>query len=52
VDVCPVGRDYDAHLKDAQDVIAERTPDKERQLGEMARQRHFGRPWAGLRIRP
>jgi len=35
VDVCPVGRDYDAHLRDAQDAIAERTPEKERRLAEM-----------------
>lgn len=36
VDVCPVGQDYEAHLKDAQDVIAERTPAKEARLGELA----------------
>jgi len=50
VDVCPVGRDYDAHLRDAQDAIAERTPEKERRLADMAmrcstgdRGRHFER---------
>jgi ferredoxin len=42
VDVCPVGRDYDAHLKDAQEAIAERTPEKERRLAEMARRRETG----------
>jgi epoxyqueuosine reductase len=42
VDVCPVGRDYDAHLKDAQDQIAERTPEKEARLAEMARRREAG----------
>lgn len=42
VDVCPVGRDYDAHLRDAQDSIAERTPEKERRLSEMARRREAG----------
>jgi ferredoxin len=44
VDVCPVGRDYDAHLRDAQDTIAERTPEKERRLAEMARRRESGDP--------
>ncbi len=34
VDVCPVGRDYDTHLREAQDTIAERTPEKERRLAE------------------
>jgi len=42
VDVCPVGRDYEAHLKDAQDEIAERTSEKERRLAEMARRRESG----------
>ena len=42
VDVCPVGRDYDAHLRDAQDAIAERTPEKERRLAEMAARRTTG----------
>ena len=42
VDVCPVGRDYDAHLKDAQDEIAERTPEKEARLAAMARSRESG----------
>jgi epoxyqueuosine reductase len=44
VDVCPVGLDYDAHLRDAQDTIAERTPEKERRLAEMARRRESGDP--------
>jgi epoxyqueuosine reductase QueG len=44
VDVCPVGRDYEAHLRDAQDAIAERTADKERRLAEMARRRESGDP--------
>jgi ferredoxin len=42
VDVCPVGRDYEAHLRGAQDEIAERTPEKERRLAEMARRRESG----------
>jgi epoxyqueuosine reductase QueG len=42
VDVCPVGRDYEPHVKDAQDQIAERTPEKERRLTEMARRRDSG----------
>jgi epoxyqueuosine reductase QueG len=42
VDVCPVGRDYDAHLRDAQDTIAERTPEKEARLAQMARRRESG----------
>jgi len=42
VDVCPVGRDYEAQLKDAQDTIAERTPEKEARLAEMARRRESG----------
>lgn len=36
VDVCPVGRDYDA-LRDVQDEIAERTADKDARLADMAR---------------
>lgn len=36
VDVCPVGRDYEAHLKDAQEEIPERTPAKEARLRELA----------------
>src|SRR5262245_19195131 len=42
VDVCPVGRDYETQLKDVQDTIAERTPEKERRLAEMARRREAG----------
>jgi epoxyqueuosine reductase QueG len=34
VDVCPVGRDY-AQLRDAQDAIPERTPEKEARLADM-----------------
>ena len=36
VDVCPVGNDY-AHLRDAQEPIPERTPEKEARLADMAR---------------
>src|SRR4029434_11326531 len=43
VDVCPVGRDYDAHLRDAQDTIAERTPEKEARLAQMGRRRECAR---------
>ena len=42
VDVCPVGRDYETQLKDAQEVIAERTPEKEARLEEMTRRRESG----------
>lgn len=35
VDVCPVGRDWEM-LRDAQEAIAERTPEKEARLAEMA----------------
>jgi len=34
-DVCPVGRDYEAHLKDARDQIAEDTPEKQSALAAM-----------------
>jgi len=34
-DVCPVGADYEAMLKDALDTIAENTPEKEIRLAEM-----------------
>jgi epoxyqueuosine reductase QueG len=55
-DVCPVGADYDALLKDAVDAIAESTPGKEARLAAMAaaepapayqRQIH----WIGRRIK-
>ena len=42
VDVCPIGRDYETQLKDVQDTIAERTPEKEARLAEMARRRASG----------
>jgi epoxyqueuosine reductase QueG len=41
VDVCPVGEDY-AQLRDAQDAVPERTPEKERRLADMARGRAGG----------
>jgi epoxyqueuosine reductase len=41
VDVCPVGGDY-ARLREAQETIAERTPDKEARLAEMAARRTHG----------
>jgi epoxyqueuosine reductase QueG len=44
VDVCPVGRDYETHLKDAQHEIAERTPEKEARLAAMARGRERNDP--------
>ena len=34
-DVCPVGQDYEAHLKDARDQIAEDTPEKQAALAAM-----------------
>ena len=42
VDVCPVGRDYEAHLKDIQEEIPERTSEKEARLLAMARRREAG----------
>lgn len=42
VDVCPVGRDYETHLRDVQDEIPERTSDKEARLAAMARGREAG----------
>jgi epoxyqueuosine reductase QueG len=36
VDVCPVGADYEQHLRDIQDEIPERTPEKEATLAEIA----------------
>ena len=42
VDVCPVGKDYEEHLKDSQEEIPERTPEKEGRLAGMARQREAG----------
>jgi epoxyqueuosine reductase QueG len=48
VDVCPVGNDY-ARLRDAQDAIPERTPEKEARLAEMAGRRaegDRGKSWA------
>lgn len=42
VDVCPVGQDYEAHLKEIQDEIPERTPEKEARLSEMARRGEAG----------
>ncbi len=42
VDVCPVGQDYEAHLREVQEQIPERTPEKETRLGEMARRRERG----------
>jgi Fe-S oxidoreductase len=34
-DVCPIGADYEAMLKDAVDVIPENTPEKEARLAAM-----------------
>ncbi len=42
VDVCPVGKDYEEHLKDSQEEIPERTPEKEARLAEMARRGEAG----------
>jgi epoxyqueuosine reductase len=36
VDVCPVGADYEQHLRDIQEDIPERTPEKEATLADMA----------------
>lgn len=42
VDVCPVGQDYEAHLREIQEEIPERTPEKEARLREMEQQREAG----------
>jgi epoxyqueuosine reductase len=42
VDVCPVGQDYEAHLREVQEEIPERTAAKESRLGEMACRRAAG----------
>jgi epoxyqueuosine reductase QueG len=42
VDVCPVGKDYDEALRDIQEEIPERTPEKEARLTQMAREREAG----------
>lgn len=42
VDVCPVGQDYEAYLRDAQDAIPERTAEKQARLDDMARHREKG----------
>ena len=47
VDVCPVGKDYEA-LRDAQDDIPERTPQKEARLCDMAARDARGEPIEGL----
>ncbi len=42
VDVCPVGQDYELHLKDVQDEIPERTPAKEAKVAAMAARAEAG----------
>lgn len=42
VDVCPVGADYDTHLRDVQDEIPERTAEKAARLAELARRADAG----------
>lgn len=41
-DVCPVGRDYETHLKAVQEAIPEQTPEKAARLGGMAARRAAG----------
>jgi epoxyqueuosine reductase len=41
-DVCPVGADYEAMLRDAVDIIPESTPEKEARADAMARQESAG----------
>jgi len=57
-DVCPVGQDYDAMLRDALDAIPEETPEKEARLVDMVAAEHDGamadgtaaqRRWIGAR---
>ena len=47
-DVCPVGDDYDAHLKEVQQDIAEETPEKRARLASLAAVRAGGKRPAGL----
>jgi hypothetical protein len=54
-DVCPVGADYEAHLRSAQEEIAEATDEKRARLAHMrgaasASPREHGR-WIGLATR-
>ncbi|MBI3015454.1 MAG: epoxyqueuosine reductase [Candidatus Tectomicrobia bacterium] len=48
VDVCPVGKDYEAHIKSAQEEIPEETPQKRARLAEMLKRRRKGDPIVGL----
>lgn len=48
-DVCPVGTDYETHLKDVQEEIAEATPEKESRLGVLRAERAHGRIPSSLR---
>ncbi|MEE8395597.1 MAG: hypothetical protein V3S29_06045 [bacterium] len=43
-DVCPAGEDYEAHLKDALDEIAEETPEKNARLEKMVARETAGHP--------
>ena len=42
-DVCPIGTDYDAMLKDALDEIPERTPEKQARLDSMKEAETIGK---------
>ena len=48
VDVCPVGKDYEAHIKSAQQEIPEETPEKRDRLAEMLERRRKGEPIPGI----
>ncbi len=47
-DVCPVGDDYENHLREVQDDIAEETPEKRARLAELAASRASGKRPLGL----
>ena len=47
-DVCPVGEDYEAELREVQERIAEETPAKQSRLAELGAARAGGRRPAGL----
>ena len=46
-DVCPVGADYDAMIKDALEEIAEDTPEKQARLSDMKALEADGKTSAG-----
>lgn len=48
-DVCPVGRDYESHLREVQETIPEESAEKRERLAGLARERAAGRRSPGPR---